>query len=66
MGCAIVSGYLLICGSLPSRHRSYVNLDTERLRKLLEASFGRGLDDKFFDRTPLAPIESRRISSARV
>lgn len=48
------AGTLIKLGSAVSRHRSYVNLDTERLRKLLEASFGRGLDDKFFDRTPLA------------
>ncbi|MEI9953074.1 MAG: hypothetical protein WDO74_29860 [Pseudomonadota bacterium] len=48
------AGTLIKLGSAVSRHRSYVNLDTERLRRLLEASFGRALDEAFFDRTPLA------------
>ena len=48
------AGTLIKLGSAVSRHRSYVNLDTERLRRLLEASFGRALDAQFFERTPLA------------
>jgi acetylglutamate kinase len=48
------AGTLIKLGSAVSRHRSYVHLDTERLRRLLEASFGRPLDAQFFDRTPLA------------
>ena len=48
------AGTLIKLGSAVSRHRSYVNLDTERLRRLLELSFGRALDTQFFDRTPLA------------
>jgi hypothetical protein len=48
------AGTLIKLGSAVSRHRSYVNIDTERLRRLLEASFGRALDENFFDRTPLA------------
>ncbi|MEI9940805.1 MAG: hypothetical protein WDO69_26615 [Pseudomonadota bacterium] len=48
------AGTLIKLGSAVSRHRSYVNLDIERLRRLLEASFGRGLDEAFFERTPLA------------
>jgi NAT, N-acetyltransferase, of N-acetylglutamate synthase len=48
------AGTLIKLGSAVSRHRSYVNLDTERLRRLLEMSFGRALDAEFFDRTPLA------------
>ena len=48
------AGTLIKIGSAVSRHRSYVNLDAERLRRLLEASFGRALDAEFFERTPLA------------
>lgn len=48
------AGTLIKLGSAVSRHRSYVNLDTVRLRRLLEASFDRTLDESFFDRTPLA------------
>ena len=48
------AGTLIKIGSAVSKHRSYVNLDTDRLRRLLEASFGRALDRGFFERTPLA------------
>jgi NAT, N-acetyltransferase, of N-acetylglutamate synthase len=48
------AGTLIKQGSAVARHRSYVNVDTERLRKLLEASFGRALDVNFFERAPLA------------
>jgi GNAT superfamily N-acetyltransferase len=48
------AGTLIKLGSSVSRHRSYVNLDTARLRRLFEASFGRALDETFFDRPPLA------------
>jgi bifunctional N-acetylglutamate synthase/kinase len=48
------AGTLIKLGSAVSRHRSYVQLDTERLRRLLQASFGRPLDAQFFERPPLA------------
>ena len=48
------AGTLIKLGSAVARHRSYVNIDTARLRKLLEASFGRALDANFFERAPLA------------
>lgn len=60
------AGTLIKLGSAVSRHRSYVNLDTERLRKLLEASFGRALDDRFFDRTPLAVYVEAEYRGAAV
>ena len=60
------AGTLIKLGSAVSRHRSYVNLDTVRLRRLLEASFGRALDDKFFDRTPLAVYVEAEYRGAAV
>ena len=60
------AGTLIKLGSAVSRHRSYVNLDTERLRRLLEASFGRALDEKFFDRTPLAVYVEAEYRGAAV
>ncbi len=48
------AGTLIKLGSAVARHRSYVNLDADRLRKLLETSFGRALDAQFFDRPPAA------------
>lgn len=60
------AGTLIKIGSAVSRHRSYVNLDTERLRRLLEASFGRGLDAEFFDRTPLAVYVEAEYRGAAV
>ncbi|HYQ46485.1 MAG TPA: hypothetical protein VER11_31165 [Polyangiaceae bacterium] len=60
------AGTLIKLGSAVSRHRSYVNLDTTRLRKLLEASFGRPLDDRFFDRTPLAVYVEEEYRGAAV
>lgn len=48
------AGTLIKLGSAVSRHRSYVHLDLERLRRLLEASFERALDPEFFERPPLA------------
>jgi GNAT superfamily N-acetyltransferase len=60
------AGTLIKLGSAVSRHRSYVNLDIERLRKLLEASFGRALGDQFFDRTPLAVYVEAEYRGAAV
>ena len=60
------AGTLIKLGSAVSRHRSYVNLDTQRLRRLLEASFGRALDEGFFDRTPLAVYVEAEYRGAAV
>ena len=60
------AGTLIKLGSAVSRHRSYVNLDTERLRRLLEVSFGRGLDEEFFYRTPLAVYVEAEYRGAAV
>ena len=60
------AGTLIKLGSAVSRHRSYVNLDTPQLRKLFEASFGRALDDLFFDRTPLAVYVEEEYRGAAV
>ncbi|HEY0469222.1 MAG TPA: hypothetical protein VGC79_33750 [Polyangiaceae bacterium] len=60
------AGTLIKIGSAVSRHRSYVNLDTQRLRRLLEASFGRTLDDEFFERTPLAVYVEEEYRGAAV
>jgi len=60
------AGTLIKLGSAVSRHRSYVNLDTGRLRRLLEASFGRALDDEFFERTPLAVYVEEEYRGAAV
>jgi NAT, N-acetyltransferase, of N-acetylglutamate synthase len=60
------AGTLIKLGSAVSRHRSYINLDIERLRKLLEASFGRTLDAEFFDRTPLAVYAEAEYRGAAI
>jgi hypothetical protein len=60
------AGTLIKLGSAVSRHRSYVNLDLERLRRLLETSFGRALDDEFFERTPLAVYVEAEYRGAAV
>jgi len=60
------AGTLIKLGSAVSRHRSYVNLDTERVRRLLEASFGRALGEEFFDRTPLAVYVEAEYRGAAV
>jgi hypothetical protein len=48
------AGTLIKSGTLVSRHDSYAELDTDRLRVLIEASFGRPLATDFFDTPPLA------------
>jgi hypothetical protein len=48
------AGTLIKLGSAVLRHGSYADLDVERLRRLLEASFGRSLDAQFFEHAPLA------------
>lgn len=48
------AGTLIKLGSAVARHANYAELDTERLRRLLEASFGRALDAQFFERDVLA------------
>ena len=60
------AGTLIKLGSAVSRHRSYAHLDTERLRRLLQASFGRALDDNFFERTPLAVYVEAEYRGAAV
>ena len=60
------AGTLIKLGSAVSRHRSYVNVDTERLRRLFEASFGRALDEEFFERTPLAVYVEAEYRGAAV
>ncbi|HET7539792.1 MAG TPA: hypothetical protein VFK05_07965 [Polyangiaceae bacterium] len=60
------AGTLIKLGSAVSRHRSYAHLDTERLRRLLEASFGRALDESFFDRTPLAVYVEEEYRGAAI
>jgi acetylglutamate kinase len=60
------AGTLIKLGSAVTRHRSYVNVDTERLRKLFEASFGRALDANFFDRAPLAVYVEAEYRGAAV
>jgi acetylglutamate kinase len=60
------AGTLIKLGSAVARHRSYVNVDTERLRKLLEASFGRALDASFFERAPLAVYVEAEYRGAAV
>jgi hypothetical protein len=60
------AGTLIKLGSSVTRHRSYVNVDTERLRKLLEASFGRALDSNFFERAPLAVYVEAEYRGAAV
>ncbi|HEY3668677.1 MAG TPA: hypothetical protein VGL19_21920 [Polyangiaceae bacterium] len=60
------AGTLIKLGSAVARHRSYVNVDTERLRKLLEASFGRALDANFFERAPLAVYVEAEYRGAAV
>jgi len=60
------AGTLIKIGSAVSKHRSYVNLDTDRLRRLLEASFGRALDRGFFERTPLAVYVEAEYRGAAV
>ena len=60
------AGTLIKQGSAVARHRSYVNIDTERLRKLLEASFGRALAVNFFERAPLAVYVEAEYRGAAV
>jgi hypothetical protein len=60
------AGTLIKLGSAVTRHRSYVNVETERLRKLLEASFGRALDSNFFERAPLAVYVEAEYRGAAV
>ena len=60
------AGTLIKEGSAVSKHRSYAKLDTERLRRLLEASFGRALDAQFFERAPLAVYVEAEYRGAAV
>jgi len=48
------AGTLVKLGSAVLRYPSYADVDTERLRRLFEASFGRVLDAEFFEQPPLA------------
>ena len=60
------AGTLIKQGSSVTRHRSYAAIDTERLRKLLEVSFGRALDAQFFERPPLAVFVEAEYRGAAV
>jgi hypothetical protein len=48
------AGTLVKRGSAVERHTSYSTLDVQRLRQLLESSFGKELSPNFFDLPPLA------------
>ncbi len=48
------AGTLIKRGSTVERHVSYATLDVQRLRQLLETSFGKELSPGFFDLPPLA------------
>lgn len=48
------AGTLIKLGSAVARHASYAEVEIERLRHLLEVSFGRALDPQFFAQSPLA------------
>ncbi|HEY2409981.1 MAG TPA: hypothetical protein VGI10_28455 [Polyangiaceae bacterium] len=48
------AGTLVKVGSAVQRFGSYAELDVERLKHLLEASFGRQLESSFFEQPPLA------------
>ena len=48
------AGTLIKRGSLVARHASFGDVDLERMRTLLESSFGRSLEATFFDQPPLA------------
>ncbi|HEX3775468.1 MAG TPA: hypothetical protein VHV51_13445 [Polyangiaceae bacterium] len=60
------AGTLIKLGSEVARHDSYAELDVERLRRLLEASFGRALDPHFFDLAPLAVYVEAEYRGAAV
>lgn len=60
------AGTLIKLGSEVSRHASYAELDVERLRKLLEASFGRALDPQFFEHAAAAVYVEAEYRGAAV
>ena len=60
------AGTLVKLGSAVLRHQSYAEVDTERLRRLLEASFGRALDAQFFEQPPLAAYVESEYRGAAV
>jgi bifunctional N-acetylglutamate synthase/kinase len=60
------AGTLIKLGSAVARHGSYAELDVERLRRLLEASFGRALDAQFFEHPPLAVYVEAEYRGAAV
>ncbi len=60
------AGTLIKLGSEVTRHSSYGELDVERLRKLLEASFGRALDPQFFEQAAAAVYVEKEYRGAAV
>lgn len=61
------AGTLVKLGSDVSRYASFAEVDVERLRRLLESSFGRALDAQFFsDQTPLAVYVEAEYRGAAV
>jgi acetylglutamate kinase len=48
------AGTLVKRGTAIEQHGSYADIDRSRLKLLLETSFGRALDARFFDEPPLA------------
>jgi len=60
------AGTLIKLGSEVARHDSYADLDIERLRRLLEASFGRALDPQFFEQPPSSVYVEKDYRGAAV
>ncbi len=60
------AGTLIKLGSAVVRHGSYSEFDVERLRRLLEASFGRALEPQFFEHPPLAVYVEAEYRGAAV
>jgi hypothetical protein len=60
------AGTLIKLGTAVSRHASYAEVDVQRLRGLLEASFGRALELRFFEERPLSVYVEAHYRGAAV
>lgn len=60
------AGTLVKVGGAVARFESYAELDVERLKHLLEASFGRALDPDFFATPPLAVYAEANYRGAAI
>jgi hypothetical protein len=60
------AGTLIKLGSAVARHSSYAELEVERVRRLLEASFGKSLEPQFFEQAPLAVYVEAEYRGAAV